>query len=166
MRSLLYPTARAPRASGALRTLPSFRSGTAAISLAALAALAILPALVSCGGGSEDPPADGPPDGQMDGPPGPRVVQIDPCPTSVGIEIIEEVVRNPDGTTGFKFSPNPAIIRAGASVRFRLGAGHNARSGSVFKTNPGKTECFRFYWKESLTFQCDAHGFFGQLIVQ
>lgn len=137
------PTARARRL---------LRATAAALSLAVLTAC---PA-------SNESPSDGPTDGPTDGPPKPRVQQVDPCPASVAVEIIEVPLQG----GGFNYSPNPAMIQAGQVVRFRLSGEHNARSGSVFRTNPGKTECFRFNQKETLVFQCDAHGFTGRLIIQ
>jgi hypothetical protein len=122
-------------------------------------ALPLTLALTGCP--STETTEDGPSDAKTDGPPPPRVQEIDPCPASVAVEITEIVTA-----TGFDYSPNPATIKAGQVVRFRLSGPHNARAAGIFATNAGKTECYRFNRQETVTFACDAHGFIGRLIVQ
>lgn len=123
-----------------------------------LASAPVWAALVACGGGSSETPDAGPPDG----PPGPAALEVD-CPRTVAREITE-ITKSTNPVT-YDYTPNPATVRKGQVVRYRLSDPHTAWSSTgLFRVGPG-TGCVQFNQVGTYGFYCLPHGFQGSVTV-
>lgn len=124
--------------------------------LASLTSLVLALSLTACGG-SDDPPADGSPDGS--GSAGPATEMVT-CTAAVTKEI--------KTLTASAFVPATMTVTAGTVVRFVMDPAHNAKSvtSGLFNVGFGETACVKFNKAGSYQFVCQTHGFTGTITVQ
>jgi plastocyanin len=138
-----------------------------------LASIVFALSIPACGGGDDggddtsgDDTADDTGDDSGDDTSG----QPDAPPTADAVEEVACAGGEMEVTTpGFNFDPASVTITAGQSVHFILGGSHNVASttsGVEFELGFGADACLRFNEARTYTFECEPHGFTGEVVVE